>query len=184
MKKLILLIAALFMSASLFSQTSEVTLTSEDIAKLSPELKAQISQIQFEKDISGKLETAGKWVGLGREIGTAMNESLTAITTTASNFAETHLGKFTMVLVAWKVIGTDFLQLCIGLLWIVIVLVVSFFMYRNNTDRRVLMNKRWIPEAKQFELKYEIKSGDDEFKAASVVILCVGLIAALIIIFV
>ena len=183
MKKILVLFVSMVM-ISLAAMSQTITLSPEDLQKLDPSVKAQIDQLQVEKEITGTLKTAGKWAGIGKEIGTAMNESLTAITTTASNFAETKLGKFTMVLVAWKVIGTDFLQLCIGLLWIVIVLVVSFFMYRNNTDRRVLMNKRWIPEAKQFELKYEIKSGDDEFKAASVVILCVGLIAALLVIFV
>lgn len=179
-----MILAAFIFSAATFAQTSGVTLTAEDYAKLSPEAKSQITAIQVEKEITGKIETTGKWVGLGKEIGTAMNESLTAITTTASNFAETKLGKFTMFIVAWKVIGTDVLQLLIGIVWIILILCISLYIYRNNTERTVLISKKWNSEGKGFEKEYKRIDEDTDYKNTAIAILCIGLALAMLIIFV
>lgn len=181
MKKLFILLGMLFISAVTFAQS--VTLSQEDLAKLDPNAKAQIVAIQTEKQIDGTLQTTGKWVGLGKEIGTAMNESLTAITTTASNFAETKLGKFTMFLVAWKVIGTDFLQLVIGIVWIVMILSISLYLYRNNCERVKIMSRKWNKEGKGWETTSAFTKGDIDFKVTAIVILCIGLSISILIIF-
>lgn len=48
-----------------------------------------------------------KYAAVGRGIGIAVNESLGAINKQAANFAETKVGKLTMLIVAWKVLGED-----------------------------------------------------------------------------
>lgn len=69
-----------------------------------------LAKIQAQKNI----ETYGKWAGLGREVGLAINEGLQALTKTADEFSKTDVGRFTMFLIAWKIIGTDALQIVFG----------------------------------------------------------------------
>ncbi|MBI2639589.1 MAG: hypothetical protein HYW90_01705 [Candidatus Sungbacteria bacterium] len=75
---------------------------------LPPDLLQKIEQKQ-------QVEKVGSWVGLGREVGTAVNEGLKAVTDHAANFGKTGVGMFVMVMIAWKVMGVDLLQLAIGL---------------------------------------------------------------------
>jgi muconolactone delta-isomerase len=46
-----------------------------------------------------KIQTYGKWVGLGKEVGEAVNSSLAAVTDQTARFADTKVGKVTMALV-------------------------------------------------------------------------------------
>lgn len=58
-------------------------------------------------DINRRIETYGKWAGVGNEIGIAVNGTLSAINQQTAAFAETRLGKVAIFLVVWKVIGED-----------------------------------------------------------------------------
>lgn len=58
---------------------------------------------------TARIETYGKWVGLGKEVGEAVNGSLAAVTDQTSKFADTNVGKFTMFIILWKVLGDDLL---------------------------------------------------------------------------
>ena len=105
-----------------------------DRSDLPPDLLKQL-------ETKRQIETAGKWAGLGREIGLAVNEGLQALTKTADDFSKTGVGRFTMFLIAWKVVGTDFLQLFFGTLFFLTGLV--FFVwswYINARTRRILVN--------------------------------------------
>jgi len=180
MKKFIVFISALFFSVSLFSQ---VTLSSEDLEKLDPAVKSQIESLTAQKQISDNLENVSKWAGLGREIGLTVKESLEAVVDVSDKFSKTNVGKFTLALVFYKIAGRDVLQLFVGLLWIMIILIVSYRLYHNNCDRRVLVEKKWDSEGKGWNLKYQTIGGDEDFKVGAIVILCVGLVVSLAIIF-
>ena len=109
-----------------------------DRSDLPPDL---LKQIETKQQLERRVETAGKWAGLGREIGLAVNEGLQALTKTADDFSKTGVGRFTMFLIAWKVVGTDFLQLFFGTLFFLTGLV--FFVwswYINARTRRILVN--------------------------------------------
>lgn len=184
MKKILMIFAAILMSASVFAQSLGITLTPEQIDRLDPTTKAQIVALQTEQKSDQIIATGSKWVGLGKEIGSAMNESLTAITTTAANFADTKLGRFTMILVAYKVIGTELLQIAFGILWLIILIWVSIYLYKNNCDRAILTSRIWNKEARKFDKTYKFESADEEWKVAAIVIFCVGFIFTPLIIFV
>ena len=110
MKHFLTLMTFLIIGMISFSQESGITLTKEQMDKLGPEVKSQIQAVQIEQKINGTSETAGKWIGLGKEVGIAFNETAKSLTLTASEFAKTDLGKFTMFLIAYKIIGTDIIQ--------------------------------------------------------------------------
>ena len=100
-----------------------------------------LKQLEIKQQLDRRVETAGKWAGLGREIGLAVNEGLQALTKTADDFSKTGVGRFTMFLIAWKVVWTDFLQLFFGTLFFLTGLV--FFVwswYINARTRRILVN--------------------------------------------
>lgn len=181
MKRLFTLFATLLMSLSIFSQT--VTLSAEDLAKLDPAVKSQIESLSAQKQISGNIESVSKWAGLGKEIGLTVKESLEAVVDVSDKFSKTNVGKFTLALVFYKIAGRDVLQLFIGLIWIIIILAVSYKMYRNNCDRKVLVERKWSPEGKGWNVRYETIRGDVDFKTIAITILCVGLLVSLAIIF-
>lgn len=181
MKKFIIFISILFFSMSLFSQ---VTLTPEDLAKLDPAVRSQIQSLTAQKEITNNIENVSRWAGLGKEIGLTVKESLEAVVDVSDKFSKTNVGKFTLALVFYKIAGKDVLQLFIGLMWLIIILIVSYKLYYNNCDRRVLVEKKWSPEGKEWELSYNIIKGDDDFKITALFILCIGIICAIPIIFV
>ena len=167
--------AAIFIAGSAIAQTSGVTLTPEDIAKLDASTRSQIVAIQTEKQIAGTIQATGKWVGLGKEIGAAVNESLTAITTTAANFAETDLGRFTMFLVAYKIIGKDIIRIGFGVVWAIFISLMALYLYRNNSSRTVLLSRIWNKEDKKFDKTYKLIDADTDYKNTAIIIFCVGL---------
>ena len=81
----IILIAVL--SCNIFAQ--QVETVTVDINKLSPEARAEI---ESRKQIQ-KIQQYGEWVGLGKEIGIAVDSSLASVTDRAAQFADTDMGK-------------------------------------------------------------------------------------------
>jgi len=123
MNKLLLTIVGLFLCVSpVFSQqttnTETITVNASD---LPPDVLAKIKDKQA-------ITKVGEWVGVGKEVGEAVNSSLTALTKNASDFADTRLGKWTMFIVAYKVIGKDFVQVFVGffLLCVLSIIWISF----------------------------------------------------------
>jgi hypothetical protein len=68
-----------------------------------------------------KLETYGNWVGVGGEVGEAVRSGLEAVVDVADQFGQTDVGKFTLVLVAWKVMGKDTIRILLGFMFIALV---------------------------------------------------------------
>jgi hypothetical protein len=107
----------------------EIVLKKKD---LPPALLQQIETRQQVETLKQRIETYGSWVGLGKEVGTAMNESLGALTTQADTFSKTGVGQFTMFIVAWKVLGSDFLGVLIGVPLLVLATCIFVWSYRKT----------------------------------------------------
>lgn len=110
MKKLFTLLSLMFV-LSLGALAQEITV---DLADLTPDqltkIKAEKALENAEKEIEimkNKMEMYGDWVGIGGEVGTAVKEGLGAVVDVADDFGKTDVGKYTMILIAWKVIGKD-----------------------------------------------------------------------------
>lgn len=111
---------------------NKADLTTSQLLKI--ESDAKIAELQK------KLDTYGNWVGVGGEIGTAIKEGLTAVVDVADKFGGTNVGKFTMVMVAWKVIGKDLTRIGLGLIFIIFSTTFILYVYRKNyVTRKVLM---------------------------------------------
>lgn len=154
MKKLFVFFALFIMCATVFAQATtsepaktivvnESDLTTDQLVKI----KTEAAQ----KALEGKLETYGKWVGVGGEIGTAIKDGLNAVVDVADKFGNTRVGNFTMILVAWKIVGKDLVRILIGIVFITIISILIFRNYRNSfTPRKVSTKdngwKFWLPK--------------------------------------
>lgn len=112
------------------------------------EAAEQLAQAQ--KTLDTRIGQYGKWVGIGHELGTAVNESLSAVTTNANTFAQTGVGKWTIFLVIWKVAGHDIAGLVIGVFMMLVAIPIwTYSFYTNCITRRVLIEdskttgKKW-----------------------------------------
>ncbi len=100
--KLAATLASLMLVASAFSQN--ITVKESDLpSEVLTKLKAQQKVEQVTQTLS-----AGKdWAEMGKAIGIATREGLSAVSDETAKFADTTPGRFTMAMIAWKVAGED-----------------------------------------------------------------------------
>lgn len=177
MKKLITLsILLLSITLSGLAQKNTVAidvtdLTPQQLAKMKvDEMRAQ-AEAETKKalaiadkqvaDLERKIETYGDWVGVGGEVGVAVREGMMAIIDVADKFAGTDIGKYTMVLIAWKVIGDDLSVIGFKLLGILIwlsIMVMIWKMYKRLCfERKVRKTKMPFWKRMYKEVEYDIK---------------------------
>jgi len=175
MKKLfaLLTIFAVFMIAMpLQAQTSteQVTIPYSDLTpaqqaqyqadRLIAEQKAQLAIAEK------KIEQFGDWVGVGGEVGKAIEEGLSAVVNVADEFTGTDVGKFTMILVAWKVMGKDVVKILLGIFFFAVMTLLVVRIYRNSVQtRRKLVEKTpqglWKRPIKKYELVESKLDGEE-----------------------
>lgn len=143
---------------------------------------AQRQQVEIDS-IKKRAEMYGKWVGIGREVGEAVNGALHAVTTQTAEFAKTDVGRFTMVLVTWKVMGKDFVRMAVGLLLLGIGIPVWIWSYwKTCISRRVLVKTGPDKKERQYEV---VNDGDrDAEKWGHAFVLSVFLGICLLVMFV
>jgi hypothetical protein len=158
MKKVIVfLMLAIFAVACCPKANAQVTTQPEKITVNASDLTVdQLAKIKAQQEVETlqkKLETYGKWVGVGGEIGNAVKEGLNAVVDVSDKFGKTDVGRFTMVMVAWKIIGKDLVRIALGLLFIIIFTFVLLRSYKNYCTRRILIKsngwKFWLPKEYQ-----------------------------------
>lgn len=104
-------------------------------SKLSDEQKAQLAltaaQLAHEHDTSSA--TAVKqWVDIGTAIGSGLASSAKELGIAANEFANTPVGKFTIVIIAWHFMGSEVVHIGFGLLWLITLLPVWVYLYRRT----------------------------------------------------
>jgi hypothetical protein len=130
------------------SSDEKITIKKGD---LPPEVLKQL-------EMKEKIGDVSKWVGVGKEVGQAIDGALTAITKHADEIAKTGVGKFTMVLVAWKVMGHDLVGIVVGIIMLAVFIPIWACSYwRNCMPKQVLVRK----DADGAE-HYETKDPDDD----------------------
>jgi hypothetical protein len=109
--------------------------------------KSMLSQDQLnelKKQTEGKTirENVSAWAGLGKEVGEAMNSSMQAITERTNEFAQTRVGKLTMILVTWRVLGDQAIHLLSGFFEAIVFIPIFIWSYRKTCmTRRVKTGK-------------------------------------------
>lgn len=112
MKKLIVTLAVtFFLSSTLLAQTPE---------KSAIELKAEIAALQSKLNDQSNLEQQfpNQFIGFGKELGTALNGFVEALdggmqvtTTRVNEFAQTDVGRYAIIAIAWKIFADDIISI-------------------------------------------------------------------------
>jgi len=101
-----------------------------------------------------RLDTYGNWVGVGGEIGNDIKEALNAVVDVSDKFDKTNVGKFTMVLVAWKIIGKDIIRILLGIIFIILFSIFVYKTLRKMYPYKITTKdngwKIWLP--KEYEI--------------------------------
>ena len=182
MKKLIVILFTLLFAGSYMMTASASTTNAEDTimvrkSDLPPQVLKDLEDRQALALMSQRIETYGKWVGIGKEVGSAVNDSLSAITTQADNFAKTGVGKFTMVIVAYKVLGKDLVGMTIGIpLLVVWISIFIYFWRRLYVPHKIL--DRIEGKTKFYKVIEPGMHGDDRQIATA--ILFIGFLIAMV----
>src|SRR6202008_4837495 len=88
---------------------NKVSLSFDD-SYLPPDLQARLAAQQKIGEVTEQLKVGRDWAEMGQAIGIATRGALSAVTDETARFAATTPGKFTMYMVAWKVMGSDFVK--------------------------------------------------------------------------
>jgi hypothetical protein len=75
--------------------------------------KQQLEEVTA-KDMQARVKQYGSWVGIGHEVGVAVNEGLSAVTTQSNAFANTKVGKWTIFVIVFKVLGLPVVGMIFG----------------------------------------------------------------------
>lgn len=168
MKKIVFFLSLLFTFIVVEAQTQAQEMVSVPKSQLTAQ---QLAEIELQNQVQ-RIETYGKWVGIGNEIGAAVRESLLGVVDVADKFGNTDVGKFTIVMVAWKVMGKDVIRIILGLLFYVMITWLFVKVYKNTyVPKRIMVEN---PGFMKYPKKYEIVKPDsswDGYQAVKILML-------------
>lgn len=104
-----ILVAVLVLGMTLpaFAQQQAATSQEETVVMKKSDLTPdQLTKVQKD-EIKQKLGQYSEYAEMGRGIGLAVGESLKGVKDVAVDFSRTEVGKFTLFLIAWKVMAKD-----------------------------------------------------------------------------
>lgn len=174
MKNLILALALFLTPITVFAQPdSMVTIPRSALTQ------AQLSTVEATQ-IQEKAKAYGAWVGVGKEVGEAVNSSLSAISDNAAKFADTKVGKLSMGVVVWKVVGSDILGILYAGIIVFVGLPVLIWSYRKHLSS-VVLDKEIVVDGKVTERKYrELPYSEMESRSAALILHGLGAVGLLV----
>jgi hypothetical protein len=142
---LILVLGALIALAThpLFAQDTSHVLVAK--SQLTSEQLQTLTQ-------QNSLATVGNWVGMGKEVGEAVNGSLAAISTQAVDFAKTGLGQMTIKVLIIKLIGPMVVHIIGGILILIILLPIAIYLLLRNGCNRLVLDEVSADGKKSYRL--------------------------------
>jgi len=169
MKKIFILLSMMMFAISMQAQKVEVNvsdLTPEQRAKFEAQQRLDEANQQIQ-NLQDKIDTYGQWIGVGGEIGQAVKEGLSAVVDVADKFGKTDVGKFTIIMIAWKVMGKDVVQIFLGLIFFSVLTVVLTRLTRRTLQTRKVLIKRtpngfWKRPTKEYETVESKLDGDEQ----------------------
>jgi hypothetical protein len=122
--RIFLFLLALLFSTPVFAQV--------DTSGLSAAQKAEVVlQIEKMKGEGSSPDRMKQYAEVGTEIGTAIAATAHQLSVSVTEFASTPVGKWTMFLITWKVMGQALIHVAGGVLWFMFMIPIWFYMYRR-----------------------------------------------------
>ena len=107
-------------------------------------------------------------VGLGKEVGTAVDSSLGAISNRTNEFAQTPVGKLTVAVVIFKVIGDTAVHIIVGITEVIVLIPLWIWSYRKYVPGRVVQTEERNEKGKVVKRTFtdKIIRNNDEWLSA------------------
>ena len=166
--KNVMFVVMMFCSVSLFSQSLSI-----DTSKLSDATKSEVLRVRKQSEIEGKVKEISEWAGMGKEVGEAVNGALGALVDNVDKVSNTKVGKFTMILVAYKVMGHDLIGFVFIPIIMLVLLILLIWLLNKYTSIKTVLKKDAIKDDKGVVIKpaeYETYNCDDEHSIKGVIL--------------
>lgn len=112
------------------------------------------------------------YLGIGKEIGDAVKSSLESVVEVSNKFADTPVGKFTLFILAWKLIGREMLGVVLGLpLYMAGVAIWIWFIRRMFFGRWIKVRNEQGKKEERFEQPMQFKSNDSRAVASLIMVI-------------
>lgn len=112
-----LLAVSLVIASPVYANAVDVSgLTQDQIRSLQTQAEALRTQTN-KSDVDQTLDSVQKYVEVGKGIGAGLGEAARSLNIAVNEFAVSPVGKWTLVLITYKVVGQDIIGLVMGLLW-------------------------------------------------------------------
>jgi hypothetical protein len=128
------------------------------------------------QQVDTTVEKAHGWVGMGKELGQAFDSAMSSLTARSNEFAQTPVGKFTMFLVAWKVMGEQagavanaIVHFVGGFIELIVFFPILLWSYRKSCmDKRICTSREgfFLWGKRTYEYVPFRKKEDDRYAAA------------------
>jgi len=150
-------VLATFTAAAQQQETVSVDITKLDANELQvyQKMKRREQEGKVERTLSNLTEDRiAKYAEIGKSFGIAFKECWTTVSNDAERFAQSPAGKWAMVLVSWKIMGQDAVNIVTRIVHFLaggflLICGVPFFIYiyrRNCTQYPLLVSKsKWGP---------------------------------------
>jgi hypothetical protein len=129
------------------------------------------------KQLTDKQAMFGKWVGIGDEVGKAINSGLAAVTKQTNDFAQTPVGKWTVFVIVFKVVGEKIIQYLLGIVMILIGVPTWVWSYRKYLPKRYLTRVNYDKDTGKLvskEYNYGYGDGSNRLDSDTASGWCVG----------
>lgn len=124
-----------------------------------------------------------EYAELGKNYGIALSEVAKSVGTTVNELAQTPVGKFMLVMVAYKVMGKDLIGIFGGFIWFTIMLPIWFYLFhrlvlKNRTYREYIESYEKDKQPKVVRREYDALKYDGDtgvmafFMAIALVFIC------------
>jgi hypothetical protein len=137
------LIALSLLAGTVFAQTDSMVMVPKSMLP-----KSVIAQVEMQN----VAQTYGKFAGIGKEIGVGIREGLGALTDETNKFANTKVGKFTMIIIAFKVLGLQLIQFIFGFTLWIFGSIATVFIYRSAIRPRRILKEVTKEGIKNYEI--------------------------------
>jgi hypothetical protein len=152
----ITLVVLTFAPAIHAQQTQPEKMVSIPESQLTDQQKTSLVQ----RDMQERISQYGKWAGIGHEVGTTINEGLAAITTQANNFAQTLVGKWTVFVIVFKVVGEKLVQYFVGISMFLVGIPLWIWSYRKYLPKKYVTKVNYGDNGKKTSVEYGYGYGD------------------------
>jgi hypothetical protein len=115
-----------------------------------------------------KLTQATSWAGVGKEVGEATREALNSVVDVSDKFGKTDVGRFVMIMVAWRIIGKDAVKIVFGIpIFLAGVGVWFYIMRKFFFPQRILIKDDKATKTKEWKtIQFEWRNGESKASTA------------------